>query len=175
VPGAYGAEMRTKKGVFGVVAGHQNRHLLIDPKSGAPLCRGWLRRQYRRRARAQGDNPGLGSRRLKPVDRRLGYAQPDGARLQPRHRRSLGIGAGVRRPRRQSSVRLSDPGPAGRVLWLALRLYPQAPDARLRQPRPRQGRSIDHPGPAVRCSLLDLVFYEGDQFPVEYKAACLWL
>ena len=35
VPGAYGAEMLTKKGVFGVVAGHQNRHLVIDPKSGA--------------------------------------------------------------------------------------------------------------------------------------------
>jgi glucose/arabinose dehydrogenase len=27
--------MLTKKGVFGVVAGHQNRHLVIDPKSGA--------------------------------------------------------------------------------------------------------------------------------------------
>jgi glucose/arabinose dehydrogenase len=34
-PGAYGAEMLTKKGVFGAVAGHQNRHLVIDPKSGA--------------------------------------------------------------------------------------------------------------------------------------------
>ena len=35
VPGAYGAEMLTKKGVFGVLQGHQNRHLVIDPKSGA--------------------------------------------------------------------------------------------------------------------------------------------
>jgi len=35
VPGAYGAEMLTKKGVFGIVQGHQNRHLTIDPKSGA--------------------------------------------------------------------------------------------------------------------------------------------
>ena len=35
VPGAYGAEMITKKGVFGIVQGHQNRHLAIDPKSGA--------------------------------------------------------------------------------------------------------------------------------------------
>ncbi|MBV8088982.1 MAG: PQQ-dependent sugar dehydrogenase, partial [Alphaproteobacteria bacterium] len=35
VPGAYGAEMLTQRGVFGVVAGHQNRHLVIDPKSGA--------------------------------------------------------------------------------------------------------------------------------------------
>jgi glucose/arabinose dehydrogenase len=34
-PGAYGAQMITKKGVFGIVQGHQNRHLVIDPKTGA--------------------------------------------------------------------------------------------------------------------------------------------
>ena len=34
VPGAYGAEMLTSKGVFGVVQGHQNRPLAIDPKTG---------------------------------------------------------------------------------------------------------------------------------------------
>jgi glucose/arabinose dehydrogenase len=33
--GAYGAKMITKKGVFGIVQGHQNRHLAIDPQSGA--------------------------------------------------------------------------------------------------------------------------------------------
>jgi glucose/arabinose dehydrogenase len=35
VAGAYGAQMVTKKGVFGIVQGHQNRHLAIDPKTGA--------------------------------------------------------------------------------------------------------------------------------------------
>ena len=35
VPGAYGAQMITKKGVFGIVQGHQNRHLVVDPKTGA--------------------------------------------------------------------------------------------------------------------------------------------
>jgi glucose/arabinose dehydrogenase len=35
VPGAYGAELLTKKGVFGIAVGHQNRHLAIDPKTGA--------------------------------------------------------------------------------------------------------------------------------------------
>ena len=35
VPAAYGQEMITQKGVFGVVSGHQNRHLAIDPKTGA--------------------------------------------------------------------------------------------------------------------------------------------
>src|SRR5262245_35410492 len=38
-PGAYGAELLTKKGVFGVTTGHQNRHLAVDPKTGA-LCVG---------------------------------------------------------------------------------------------------------------------------------------
>jgi hypothetical protein len=37
VPGAYGAEMLTKKGVFGIVQGHQNRHLVIDPKKTGAL------------------------------------------------------------------------------------------------------------------------------------------
>jgi glucose/arabinose dehydrogenase len=35
IEGAYGAQMLTKKGVFGIVQGHQNRGLAIDPKSGA--------------------------------------------------------------------------------------------------------------------------------------------
>ncbi|HZT88666.1 MAG TPA: PQQ-dependent sugar dehydrogenase [Stellaceae bacterium] len=35
VAGAYGAEMITRKGVFGIVQGHQNRDLKIDPKTGA--------------------------------------------------------------------------------------------------------------------------------------------
>ena len=35
VLGAYGAQMITKKGVFGIVQGHQNRHLAVDPKTAA--------------------------------------------------------------------------------------------------------------------------------------------
>ena len=34
-PGAYGAKMITKKGVFGIVQGHQNRDLAVDPKTGS--------------------------------------------------------------------------------------------------------------------------------------------
>ncbi len=34
-PGAYGAALLTQKGVFGVPTGHQNRHLTVDPKTGA--------------------------------------------------------------------------------------------------------------------------------------------
>ena len=35
VAGAYGAKLITKKGVFGIAQGHQNRPLAIDPKTGA--------------------------------------------------------------------------------------------------------------------------------------------
>jgi len=35
VLGVYGAQMLTKKAVFGIVQGHQNRHLVIDPKTSA--------------------------------------------------------------------------------------------------------------------------------------------
>jgi glucose/arabinose dehydrogenase len=35
VAGAYGAKIITKKGAFGIVQGHQNRPLVIDPKTGA--------------------------------------------------------------------------------------------------------------------------------------------
>ena len=35
VSGAYGAHLITHKGVFGIVQGHQNRHLAIDPNTGA--------------------------------------------------------------------------------------------------------------------------------------------
>ena len=35
VPGAYGATLVTKKGVFGIAQGHQNRPLAIDPATGA--------------------------------------------------------------------------------------------------------------------------------------------
>jgi glucose/arabinose dehydrogenase len=34
-PSIVGEEMITKKGVFGIVQGHQNRHLATDPKTGA--------------------------------------------------------------------------------------------------------------------------------------------
>src|SRR5829696_752217 len=34
-PGAYGAQLLTKKGVFGIATGHQNRSLAIEPGSGA--------------------------------------------------------------------------------------------------------------------------------------------
>ncbi len=99
VPGAYGAEMLTKKGVFGVVQGHQNRPLVIDPKSGALYVGvgsvGNIGVEPEPKARIQRFDPD-GSNQSTVAS---GHAQPDGTRLSPRHRRALGSGAGARRPR----------------------------------------------------------------------------
>src|SRR5215471_20595762 len=83
----------------------------------------------------------------------------------------MGRRAGARWARRQSAFGLSDPRAAGRVLRLALCVYRQAPAARLREPRPRQSRNDDHARSLFQAhsSVLDLVFYEADQFPPEYK------
>ena len=59
VPGAYGAELLTKKGVFGVTVGHQNRHLAIDPKTGGLYVGVGSSGNLGGRARAQGDDPAL--------------------------------------------------------------------------------------------------------------------
>ena len=131
VPGAYGAQLVTKKGVFGIAQGHQNRPLAIDPKRRRAVRRRRLVRQSRRRAGAESDDPALRRGRLEPDDLCRRYPQPDRAGLPPRYRRSVGHRAGARRARRQLAIGLPDPGAAGRVLWLALRLYRQAPAARL--------------------------------------------
>ena len=90
VAGAYGAEMLTKKGVFGIVAGPP------EPPSGdrsedrRAVCRRRLVGQSRRRARAEGDDPALRCRRLEPDDLRVRHAQRDRARLPSADRRAVG-------------------------------------------------------------------------------------
>ena len=59
VPGAYGAQLLTKKGVFGIVQGHAEPPSGDRPEDRRALCRGRLVGQSRRRARAQGDDPAL--------------------------------------------------------------------------------------------------------------------
>src|SRR5215467_8984402 len=66
VPAAYGQELITQRGVFGVVAGHQNRHLAIDPKTGAMFVGVGSLGQHRRGARGQGVNSAIRGRWLQP-------------------------------------------------------------------------------------------------------------
>ena len=61
-PGAE-AEPLTPSGVFGAIAGHNNRPIAIDPKDGRAVRRGRLDEQYRGRARAEGHDPALRRRR----------------------------------------------------------------------------------------------------------------
>ena len=79
VPGAYGAQLITKKGVFGIAQGHQNRPLAIDPKDGALFVgvgsSGNLGVEPEPKATIQRFDAG----RLEPDDLCLRHAQPDGA------------------------------------------------------------------------------------------------
>ena len=80
-PGAYGAKMVTKKGVFGR-PGYQNRDLVIDPKTGVLFVgvgsSGNLGVEPEPKATIQRFNAG----RLKPDDVCLGHTQSNGARIQ---------------------------------------------------------------------------------------------
>ena len=79
VPGAYGAEMLTAKGVFGIVQGHQNRHLAVDPKPAT--CR---RRRLIRKLRIEPE-PKATIQRFdkdgKSDDLRIGNAESNRARV----------------------------------------------------------------------------------------------
>jgi glucose/arabinose dehydrogenase len=88
-PGAYGAKMITKKGVFGIVQGHQNRHLVIDPKTGALFVG----------VGSSGNHPALQRGRLRSDNICLRHTQPNRARNQSGDRRSLCPGAGAGWPR----------------------------------------------------------------------------
>jgi hypothetical protein len=80
VPAAYGQELITPRGVFGVIAGHQNRHLALDPQTGAMFV-------------------GVGSSGNNVDHVLLGHAEPPGNDLDlvgPQiallHRRDLALG-----------------------------------------------------------------------------------
>ena len=91
--------MITQKGVFGIVQGHQNRPLAIDPKSGALFVgvgsSGNVGVEPEPKATIQRSMRTARIRRLM-----LGHAQPDRARVSAADRRPLRDGAGARRPRR---------------------------------------------------------------------------
>jgi glucose/arabinose dehydrogenase len=127
VPGAYGAEMLTKKGVFGVVQGHQNRDIKIDPKTGALFVgvgsSGNLGVEPDPKATIQRFDAD-GSNQMTYAS---GTRNPTALAFHP----DTGVGAGTRRHGRQSALRLPDPRATGRVLRLAVRLYRQAPATRL--------------------------------------------
>ena len=171
VPAAYGQEMITAKGVFGVVAGHQNRHLALDPKTGAMFV-------------GVGSSGNIG---VEPeVKASIQRFEPDGSGQTT-------FASGMRNPTTlafhpstgelyagvQERDGLGDNLPPDyftRVQQGAFYGWPYAYTG----PNPQPGFANRAPDkvkatlvPDVlfqpHSSVLDMVFYDGEQFPAEYR------
>src|SRR6201987_1087999 len=173
VPGAYGAELLTKKGVFGIPVGHQNRHLAIDPKTGGLYV-------------GVGSSGNLGVQ--PPPKATIQRFDPDGSNQPP-------VASGTRNPTAlafqpqtgelwavvQERDGLGDNLPSDyliRVQQGGFYGWPYAyigkhPQPGFAQLAPDKVAATITPDLLFQAhsSLLDLVFYEADQFPPEYKGS----
>jgi len=173
VPGAYGAQLLTKKGVFGIVQGHQNRGLAIDPKTGALYV-------------GVGSSGNIG---VEPEPKAtIQRFDADGSNQTT-------VAAGTRNPTAlafqpetgdlwavvQERDGLGDNLPSDyliRVQQGGFYGWPYAyigkhPHPGFAQLAPDKVEATITPDLLFQAhsSLLDLVFYEGDQFPPEYKGS----
>jgi glucose/arabinose dehydrogenase len=171
VAGAYGAELITGKGVFGLVQGHQNRPLAIEPKSGAlfvgvgssgnigvePTPKASIRRFDR-------DGPNqttFASGMRNPTA--LAFHPQTGELWAAEQERD---GLGDRLP----SDYLTHVQQGGFYGWPYAYIgnHPQPGFAGLASEKVNQTIVPDLLFEA-HSSVLDFVFYEGDQFPAEYR------
>jgi glucose/arabinose dehydrogenase len=170
-PGAYGAAMLTKKGVFGIVQGHQNRPLVIDPKTGALYVgvgsSGNLGVEPEPKATIQRfDADGANQ-----TTYASGMRNPTSLAIQPETGELWAIvqerdGLGDRLP----SDYLTHVQAGGFYGWpyAYIGKHPQAGFAGLAPDKVNVTITPDLLFEA-HSSALDLLFYEGDQFPAEYK------
>jgi glucose/arabinose dehydrogenase len=173
VPGAYGAELLTKKGVFGITVGHQNRHLVIDPKTGALFVgvgsSGNLGVEPEPKATIQRFDAD-GSNQTTFAS---GIRNATGLRFHPETGELWAVG--------QERDGLGDNLPSDylfRVQQGGFYGWPYAYIGKHPQPgfanlAPDKVEATITPDLLFQAhsSLLDLVFYEADQFPSEYKGS----
>jgi glucose/arabinose dehydrogenase len=161
-PGAYGAQMITKKGVFGIVQGHQNRHLVIDPKTGALFVgvgsSGNLGVEPEPKATIQRFNAD-GSRNPTAL-----AFNPKSGDLYALVQERDGLGDGLPS---DYLIRVQEGGFYGWP-YAYIGQHPQPGFAELAPDKVKATITPDLLFEA-HSSVLDLVFYEGDQFPPEYK------
>ena len=170
-PGAYGAELLTKKGVFGVTVGHQNRHLAIDPKTGGLFVgvgsSGNLGVEPEPKATIQRfDADGTNQTTVA-----TGIRNATAIRFHPETGELWAVG--------QERDGLGDNLPSDymfRVQQGGFYGWPYAYIGKHPQPgfaslAPDKVEATITPDLlfTAHSSLLDFVFYEGDQFPSEYK------
>ena len=173
VPGAYGAEMLTKKGVFGIVQGHQNRHLTIDPKSGALFVgvgsSGNLGVEPEPKATIQRFDAD-GSNQMTYAS---GTRNPTALAFHPQTGELWAVvqerdGLGDNLPS-DYLIRVQQGGFYGWP-YAYIGKHPQPGFAQLAPDKVDATITPDLLFQA-HSSLLDLVFYEADQFPPEYKGS----
>jgi len=173
VPGAYGAQLRTKKGVFGIVQGHQNRHLAIDPKSGALYVgvgsSGNLGVEPEPKATIQRfDADGSNQTTVASGTRNptaLAF-HPDTGELWAVVQERDGLGDNLPS---DYLIRVQQGGFYGWP-YAYIGKHPQPGFANLAPDKVEATITPDLLFTA-HSSLLDLVFYEADQFPPEYKGS----
>jgi glucose/arabinose dehydrogenase len=171
VAGAYGAQMITKKGVFGIVQGHQNRHLAIDPKTGALFVgvgsSGNLGVEPEPKATIQRFNADGSNQRTFAS----GMRNPTALAFHPETGELYAVvqerdGLGDRLPS-DYLVRVQEGGFYGWP-YAYIGRHPQ-PGFADRAPDKVNATIMPDLLFEAHSSVLDLVFYEGDQFPAEYK------
>jgi glucose/arabinose dehydrogenase len=169
--GAYGAKMITKKGVFGIVQGHQNRDLVIDPKTGALFVgvgsSGNLGVEPEPKATIQRFNAD-GSNQTTFAS---GTRNPTALAFNPETGDLFALvqerdGLGDLLPS-DYLIRVQEGGFYGWP-YAYIGQHPQLGFAN-RAPEKVQATITPDLLFEAHSSVLDLVFYEGDQFPPEYK------
>jgi glucose/arabinose dehydrogenase len=171
VPGAYGAEMITKKGVFGIVQGHQNRDIAIDPKSGALFVgvgsSGNLGVEPEPKATIQRFDPDGSNQTTYASGTRNPTAlafNPETGELWATVQERDGLGDNLPS---DYLIRVQQGGFYGWP-YAYIGNHPQPGFAQLAPDKVNASITPDLLFEA-HSSLLDLLFYEGDQFPAEYK------
>jgi glucose/arabinose dehydrogenase len=173
VPGAYGAEMLTKRGVFGITVGHQNRHLAIDPKTGALYIgvgsSGNLGVEPEPKATIQRFDAD-GSNQMTVAS---GTRNPTALAFHPQTGELWAVvqerdGLGDNLPS-DYLIRVQQGGFYGWP-YAYIGKHPQPGFANLAPDKVEATITPDLLFQA-HSSLLDLVFYEADQFPPEYKGS----
>src|SRR3954453_396535 len=171
VPGAYGAQLITKKGVFGIAQGHQNRALAIDPKDGALFVgvgsSGNLGGEPEPKAPIQGLEPGGSNQTTYASGTRNPTAlafHPDTGDLWAVVQERDGLGDDLPS---DLLIRVQRGGFYGWP-YAYVGNHPQPGFAQLAPDKVNATITPDLLFEA-HSSLLDLVFYQGDQFPAAYK------
>jgi glucose/arabinose dehydrogenase len=173
VPGAYGAELITKKGVFGIVQGHQNRDLKIDPNSGALFVgvgsAGNLGIEPEPKATIQRFDADGSNQTTYAAGTRNATAlafHPDTGELWALVQERDGLGDNLPS---DYMIRVQQNGFYGWP-YAYIGKHPQPGFTNLARDKVEASITPDLLFQA-HSSLLDLVFYKGDQFPAEFKGS----